>query len=96
MKKTLISVAAIAALTTGAMAADKGVDLVTTGQTVLYYETFAKDTTGDAGMFSQTNSNANIGVQLNVGGDIGNNFTLGTQVSWIGTNGLEKKLSRWC
>jgi len=39
MKKTLVSLAAVAALTTGAMAADKGIDIVTTGQAVVYYQT---------------------------------------------------------
>ena len=92
MKKTLVSLAAVAAITTGAMAADKGVDLTTTGQAVVYYETKATDVSGDKGLFHQDNSMANVGLQLNVGGDLGNNFTMGTQLTYLGTLGLEKNL----
>lgn len=90
MKKTLVSLAAVAAISTGAMAADKGVDLTTTGQAVIYYET--NDNGGDNGFFHQDQSQANAALQLNVGGDLGNGFTLGTQLSYIGTLGLEKNL----
>ncbi|QFR50248.1 hypothetical protein FJR48_11110 [Sulfurimonas lithotrophica] len=92
MKKTLVSLAAVAAISTGAMAADKGVDLTTTGQAVIYYETHTDDTRADKGMFDKDESMANVGLQLNIGGDIGNGFTLGTQASYIGTLGLEKNL----
>ena len=91
MKKTLVSLAAASLIVTSAMAADKGIDIVTTGQTVLYYES---NTNGNPGqdIFSAENSQANVGVQLNLGADLGNNFTFGSQISWLGTMGLEKNL----
>ncbi len=92
MKKTLVSLAAASLIVTGAMAADaekKGVDFVTTGQAVVYYETKATDTDGDAGFFHQDNSMANVGLQLNTTGNLGNGFTLGSQLTYLGTLGLE-------
>ena len=85
MKKTLVSLAAVAALTTGAMAADKGIDFVTTGQAVLYYQTAATET-GD--LFGKQHAGANFAVQLNNDADLGNGFALGTQLSYLGTAGL--------
>ncbi|MCW9027156.1 MAG: hypothetical protein OQJ77_07540 [Thiovulaceae bacterium] len=89
MKKTLVSLAAVAAISTGAMAADKGVDLTTTGQAVIYYETKQNDAVD---IFNQAGSQANAAIQLNIGGDLGNGYTLGSQLSYIGTLGLEKNL----
>ena len=93
MKKTLVSLAAVAALTTGAMAADKGVDLTVTGQAVAYYETKATDAAGDDGLTSKANSNFSTAVQLNVGGDLGNGFTLGSQVSYLDDLGFDNQFT---
>ncbi len=92
MKKTLVSLATASLIASTAMAADKGIDIVTTGQTVLYYETHADDGKADSSHFNQDQSAANVGVQLNLGSDLGNNFTFGSQLSYIGTAGLEKNL----
>ena len=92
MKKTLVSLATASLIVTSAMAADKGIDIVTTGQAVVYYETMTDDSTGKADLFDQANSVANVGVQLNLGADLGNNFTFGSQISYLGTLGLENNL----
>ena len=92
MKKIMVSLAAVAALTTGAMAADKGIDIVTTGQAVVYYQTVDVDVAGDKGFFDQDNSAANVGLQLNLNADLKNNFTFGSQLTYLGTAGLEKNL----
>jgi len=92
MKKIMVSLAAVAALTTGAMAADKGIDIVTTGQAVLYYQTIDKDVADDKGFFDSSNSRANVGLQLNLNADLKNNFTFGSQLSYLGTAGLENNL----
>ncbi len=98
MKKTLVSLAAVAALTTGAMAADKGIDIVTTGQAVVYYETHADDGDGmgvqkrDTSLFDKDSSAANVGIQLNLSADLKNNFTFGSQLTYLGTAGLEHNL----
>jgi len=103
MKKTLVSLAAVAALTTGAMAADKGIDIVTTGQAVVYYNTAAKSggsganksqdlfgTSTTAG--EMDNTRGNIGIQLNLDADLKNGFTFGSTINYLGTLGLEKNL----
>ncbi|WP_373035219.1 hypothetical protein [Sulfurimonas sp.] len=92
MKKTLVSLAAASLIVTSAMAADKGIDIVTTGQAVVYYETASNDSTGDADLFDKTNSSANVAVQLNLAADLKNNFTFGSQLSYLGTAGLEKNV----
>jgi len=93
MKKTLISLATASLIASTAMAADKGVDLDVTGQAVIYYETQTDNHASNADdIFDKDASAANIGVQLNIGGDLGNNFTLGSQLSYLGTAGLEKNL----
>ena len=92
MKKTLISLATASLIASTAMAADKGVDLDVTGQAVIYYETHTSNATGDAGIADRANSNANVGVQLNVGGDLGNGFTLGSQLTFIDALGLNNNL----
>ena len=91
MKKTLVSLATASLIASTAMAADKGIDIVTTGQAVLYYQT--SDSAGAADLFDHaTNSQANVGVQLNLNADLGNNFSFGSQLSYLGTAGLEKVL----
>ena len=93
MKKTLISLATASLIASTAMAADKGVDLDVTGQAVIYYETHTDNAiTGADDIFNKDASAANVGVQLNIGGDLGNGFTLGSQLSYLGTVGLEKNL----
>jgi len=93
MKKTLISLATASLIASTAMAADKGVDLDVTGQAVIYYETHTDNAiTGADDIFHKDASAANVAVQLNIGGDLGNGFTLGSQLSYIGTVGLEKNL----
>jgi len=89
VKITKLSLAAITAvaMTTGAMAE---VDLKTTGQAVVYYQTVENG--GDSDLFNQDNSRANVGLQLNVNGDLGNGFGLGLQGTALGTAGLEKNL----
>ena len=95
MKKTMVSLAAATLIATTAMAADKGVDLDVTGQAVVYYQT---QDAGEQTIFGtktsagNAESKANYGVQLNVGGDIGNGFTLGSQLSYLGTSGLETSI----
>ena len=98
MKKTLISLATASLIASTAMAADKGIDIVTTGQAVVYYETNDNNgldaTTGndETSLFDRGSSAANVGVQLNLNADLGNNFTFGSQISYLGTAGLEKDL----
>jgi len=93
MKKTLISLATASLIASTAMAADKGIDLDVSGQAVIYYETHTDNAATDADdLFHKDASAANVGVQLNIGGDIGNGFTLGSQLSYIGTVGIEKNV----
>lgn len=90
MKKIILSVAvATMALSTSAFAADKGIDITTTGQAVVYYQT---SDAGDNSIFGSDNSSANVGVQLNLDADLKNGFTFGSQLSYLGTAGLEKNL----
>jgi len=86
IKLSLIAIATMA-MTTGAMAE---VDLKTTGQAVVYYQTV--EAGGDTAFFDQGNSSANVGLQLNVNGDLGNGFGLGFQGTALGTAGLENNL----
>jgi len=83
---SLVAIAAVA-MTTGAMAE---IDLKTTGQAVVYYQTVENG--GDTDFFAQGNSSANAGFQLNVNGDLGNGFGLGLQGTALGTLGLENNL----
>ena len=89
MKITKLSLAAIAtvAMTTGAMA---DIDLKTGGQAVVYYQT--NEHGGTTTLFDQDNSIANFGLQLNVNGDLGNDFGLGLQGTGLSTLGLEDNL----
>ncbi len=92
MKKTMVSLATASLIATSAMAADKGIDIVTTGQAVIYYETHASGADNAPDIFNKDASAANVGVQLNLGADLGNNFTFGSQLSYLGTLGLENNL----
>jgi len=92
MKKTLVSIAAASLIVSSAMAADKGIDIVTTGQAVVYYETKASNATGADDIFDQNTAEANYGIQLNLDADLKNGFTFGSQLSYLGTAGLEKNL----
>lgn len=66
------------------------VDLKTTGQAAAYYQTI--DSNGATDFFDKgTNSRANVGLQLNVNGDLGNDFELGLQGTMLGTLGLENQ-----
>ena len=90
MKKIILSAAVAAmAFSTSAVAADKGIDINVGGQAVIYYETANGDAKSE-GMLDSSNSRANVGVQLNLDSDLGNNFTFGSQLTYIGTAGLEK------
>ena len=93
MKKIILSAAVAAmAFSTSAVAADKGIDIDVTGQAVIYYETHSSNQALDKGQLDQANSTANAGIQLNLGSDLGNNFTFGSQLTYLGTLGLEKTL----
>ena len=98
MKKITMSVVAVATLIgsfTVASAAEKsGVNFKTTGQTVIYYNTAAKNNSNQNlfGRKASDNSRANFGIQLNFDADLGNSFTFGSQVNYLGTLGLEKNL----
>lgn len=90
MKKTIISLATASLIASSAMAADKGIDFTTHGQAVVYYQTAAAGS--DQDLFDQKQSKANVGVQLDVTSDLGNGFAFGSQLSYLGTTGLEKNL----
>jgi hypothetical protein len=90
MKKTMVSLAAASLIATSAMAADKGIDIETTGQAVLYYNTAGTNATNGADLFKNKSSVANFGIQLNLNADLKNNFTFGSQINYLGTLGLEK------
>ncbi len=97
MKKTLVSIAAASLIVSSAMAADKGIDIVTTGQAVVYYNTAATNASGAAdqdlfGSAATDNSRANAGIQLNLDADLKNGFTFGSTINYLGTLGLEKNL----
>jgi len=93
MKKTLISLATASLIASSAMAADKGIDIVVSGQATVYYESHSENGNKDDNtIFDQDNSQANVGIQLNLGADLGNNFTFGSQLTYLGTAGLEKNL----
>jgi hypothetical protein len=91
MRKTIISLAAASLVASSAMAADKGVDFTTTGQAVVYYNTLGND---NLDLFDRDgkNSKANFAIQLNNNADLGNGFGFGSQISYLGTAGLEKNL----
>ena len=87
MTKTKLSLVAISLLSIATMA-QADVDLKTGGQVAVYYQTM--DSSGNADLFENgANSRANAGLQLNVNGDLGNDFGLGVQGTVLGTLGLE-------
>lgn len=88
----MVSLAAASLIATTAMAADKGIDIVTTGQAVVYYQTAQNNGTNAPDMFNDQSSNANVGLQLNLDADLKNNFTFGSQLTYLGTAGLNKNL----
>ena len=88
----MVSLAAASLIATTAMAADKGIDIVTTGQAVLYYQTAQNNGKDAPDMFNDQASNANVGLQLNLDADLKNNFTFGSQLTYLGSAGLEKNL----
>lgn len=92
MKKIIVSLTAASLIVASAAAADKGIDIVTTGQAAVYYQTATTNATGAADLFDKTDSSANVGVQLNLDADLKNDFTFGSQITYLGTNGLEKNL----
>ena len=83
IKLSMIALLAMG-VTTSAMAE---VDLKIGGQGAIYYET---NDLGDNSLLSQENSQANVGLQVNAKADLGNNFALGYQETFLGTLGLEK------
>ena len=92
MKITNLSLAAIAvvAMTTGAIAGDKGVDVKIGGQGVIYYNATDGGASGD--LFNQDGARANAAIQLNLNSDLGNGFGLGVQGTALNTFGLENNL----
>lgn len=87
-----MSIVAASLIATSAMAADKGIDIVTNGQAVVYYQTAAGNGNGEADLFNDSTSRANVGLQLDISADLKNNFTFGSQINYLGTSGLEKNL----
>ncbi len=87
-----MSIVAASLIATSAMAADKGIDIVTNGQAVVYYQTAAGNGNGEQDLFNDSTSRANIGLQLDLSADLKNNFTFGSQINYLGTSGLEKNL----
>ena len=87
-----MSIVAASLIATSAMAADKGIDIVTTGQAVVYYQTLANNGAGAPDLFDQGTAKANAGVQLNLDADLKNGFTFGSQINYLGTLGLEKNV----
>jgi len=92
MKKTLVSIAAASLIVSSAMAADKGIDIVTTGQAVVYYQTTSNNGDVDTQLFDKEDAVANAGIQLNLDADLKNGFTFGSQLTYLGTAGLEGNL----
>lgn len=87
-----MSIVVASLVATSAMAADKGIDITTTGQAVAYYQTAAGNGNGEKDLFHDSKSRANVGLQLNLDADLKNNFTFGSQITYLGTSGLEKNL----
>lgn len=87
-----MSIVAATLVATSSMAADKGIDIVTTGQAVVYYQSQAGNGNGEDNLFNNKKSFANVGLQLNLDADLKNNFTFGSQLNYLGTAGLEKNV----
>jgi hypothetical protein len=96
MKKMVkMSLVAASLVATAAMAADSGIDIQTSGQAVVYYNTAATNGTADQDLFGANagdNTRANFGIQLNLNADLKNDFTFGSTINYLGTLGLEKNL----
>jgi len=88
VKITKLSLVAIAAMGMVSVA-NAEVDFKTTGQTVVYYQTMDA---GDKDLFNESGSQANAGIQLNLDGDLGNDFSANIQASALNTVGLEGNL----
>jgi hypothetical protein len=86
--KTKLSMVVLAAI--GMVNLGNAVELKTTGEAVLYYQTV--DTGANSDLFKQADSAANVGVRANVAGDLGNDFGVGVEGVVLGTLGLEKNL----
>ena len=80
MNKIMVSLVAASLVATSVMA----IDVKTSGQAVVYYQTWDKS----SDMFKQAGSMANFGVQANIDANLGNGYTLGTQLSHLSTSGL--------
>jgi len=90
VKITNLSLIAIMAMGMVSVAS-ADVDMKVGGQGVIYYQTM--DLGGDADLFDHAgNSRANAGLQLNLNADLGNDFGLGYQETFLGSLGLEKSL----
>jgi hypothetical protein len=87
-----MSIVAASLIATTAMAADKGIDITTTGQAVVYYQTLANNGAGAPDLFDQATGRANVGIQLNLDADLKNGFTFGSTINYLGTLGLEKNI----
>ena len=88
MKKIILSVAvATMALSTAAAALD---NVKVSGQAVLYYETHNGNGTNNKGYADTSNSTAAGGLQFNLGSDLGNGYTFGSQLTLTNSLGLAK------
>lgn len=96
MKKMVkMSLVAASLVATAAMAADSGIDIQTSGQAVVYYNTAANNGATDQDLFGANDNDhtrANFGIQLNLNADLKNDFTFGSTINYLGTLGLEKNL----
>ncbi|MBD3795924.1 MAG: hypothetical protein IE881_08360, partial [Epsilonproteobacteria bacterium] len=86
--KTKLSMVVLAAI--GMVSLGNAVELKTTGEAVLYYQTVDRGANSD--LFQQADSAANVGLRVNVAGDLGNDFGIGLEGVALGTLGLEKNL----
>ena len=62
-------------------------DIKLGGQGVIYYQS---NDLGDSDLFSKKSSSANAGLELSLKADVGNDFNLEYQETFLGTLGLEK------
>lgn len=92
MKKIIVSLATASLIASSAMAADKGIDFTTSGQAVFYYQTL--DTNGNnSDLFNKDTAKANVGVQLDFNADLKNDFTFGSQLTYLGDLGMDKNIA---
>jgi len=91
MRKLNLSLTVVAILATTSTSAMADIDLKTSGQAVFYAQTL--DSQGSHELFeSGRTSRATAGLQLNVNGDLGNDFDLGLQGVALGTLGLDNNI----